>query len=242
MVKQHGFTFIEMLLATAIFAMVGLASVAVLTSVTNSDELSQQATARIQQLQRTMLMLERDFMQISARHVRLDGEAPVKYRLYGEQYLLDSEDHGLSFTRQGWRNPGHILPRGEVQLVAYRLEEGNLLRLFSLYPDAVAGSEPLSQILQHDLTAFEVRYLQGEQWLEKWQDSVMPKAVKVTLTHDYLGEIERIFSLPAGLVVQRNSTDPDADPAGRDRQNNNRETPGNSNNPVQPDDQRRGLR
>lgn len=241
MVKQQGFTFIEMLLATAIFAMVGLASVAVLTSVTNSDELSQEATERIQQLQRTMLMLERDFMQISARHVRLDGEAPVKYRLYGEQYLLDSEDHGLSFTRQGWRNPGHILPRSEVQLVAYRLEQGELQRLFSLYPDAVAGSEPLVQVLQQNLTAFSVKYLQGEEWLEKWQDSVMPKAVKVSLSHQYLGEIERIFSLPSGMVVQRSAgTNPNS--GGQNRQNNNRDQPADTRTPGQPDEQRRGQR
>lgn len=242
MVKQQGFTFIEMLLATAIFAMVGLASVAVLTSVTNSDELSQEATERIQQLQRTMLMLERDFMQISARHVRLEGEAPVKYRLYGEQYLLDSEDHGLSFTRQGWRNPGHILPRAEVQLVAYRLEQGELQRLFSLYPDAVAGSEPLKQVLQQNLTAFTVHYLQGDEWLEKWQDSVMPKAVKVSLSHQYLGDIERIFSLPPGMVVQRSAASPDPNSGGQNRQNNNRDRQGDNNTPGQPDDQRRGQR
>lgn len=239
MVKQQGFTFIEMLLATAIFAMVGLASVAVLTSVTNSDELSLESTDRIQQLQRTMLMLERDFMQISTRFVRLDGEAPVKHRLYGEQYLLQSDDHGLSFTRQGWRNPGYILPRGEVQLVAYRLQQGELQRLFSLYPDAVAGSEPLVQVLQQNLSAFAVSYLQGEEWIDKWQNSVMPKAVKVTLTHDYMGKIERIFSLPAGMVVQRIVTNPE--PSGTNPQNNDNNRPANPTTPEQAD-QRRGQR
>ena len=206
MAKQRGFTFIEMLLATAIFAMVGLASVAVLSSVTDSDELSQQATNRIQELQRTMLMLERDIMQISTRYVRLEGEAPVKYRLYGEQFLLESDDHGISFSRQGWRNPGHILPRGEIQLVAYRLQEGELQRLFSLYPDAVAGSEPLVQVLQRDVTAFTVSYLQNDEWKEKWQSSVMPKALKITLSHQFLGEIERIFALPGGMVIPRTAT------------------------------------
>ncbi|KKO44600.1 general secretion pathway protein GspJ [Arsukibacterium ikkense] len=238
--KQQGFTFIEMLLATAIFAMVGLASIAVLTSVTDSDELSLEATERVQQLQRTMLMLERDLMQISARHVRLDGEAPAKHRLYGERYLLNSDDHGLSFSRQGWRNPGHILPRGEVQLVAYRLEEGELQRLFTLYPDAVTGSEPLVQVLLQNLTAFTVHYLQGEDWQEKWQDSVMPKAVKVTLTHDYLGEIERVFVLPEGLVVQGGAAGANNGAGGR--QNNERESPANPDNPAQPNDPRRGQR
>lgn len=199
---QRGFTFIEMLLAAAIFALVGLASVAVLSSVTQSDELSRQASERLVQLQRTMLMLERDFMQISVRHVRIDGEAPSKFRLYGEKFLFDSEDHGVSFTRQGWRNPAMILPRSEIQTVAYRLQEGTLQRMFSLFPDAVTGTEPKIQLLQNGLTGFEVAYLQGEEWQERWQDANFPKAVRITLTDESLGKLERIFLLPDAVVAE----------------------------------------
>lgn len=199
---QRGFTFIEMLLAAAIFALVGLASVAVLSSVTQSDELSRQASERLVQLQRTMLMLERDFMQISVRHVRIDGEAPSKFRLYGEKFLFDSEDHGVSFTRQGWRNPAMILPRSEIQTVAYRLQEGTLQRMFSLFPDAVTGTEPKIQSLQSGLTGFELAYLQGEEWQERWQDANFPKAVRITLTDESLGKLERVFLLPDAVVAE----------------------------------------
>ena len=199
--RSAGFTFIEMLLAAAIFAFVGLASVAVLNSVTQSDELSQQAAERLVQLQRTMLMLERDFMQISVRHVRLNGEAPAKDRLFGEKFLLDSEDHGVSFTRQGWRNPAMILPRSEIQTVAYRLQEGSLQRLFTLYPDAVTGTEPKIQNLYQGLTGFTVHYLQGDEWQERWQDANFPKAVRVTLTDDMLGSVERVFIMPDAVVA-----------------------------------------
>lgn len=197
---NRGFTFIEMLLAAAIFALVGLASVAILTSVTQSDELSQQASTRLIELQRTMLMLERDFMQISLRHVRIDGEAPQKNRLMGEKFFLNSDDHGVSFARQGWRNPGMILPRSEIQTVAYRLQEGTLQRLYSLYPDAVTGTEPKVQLLQSGLTGFELQYLQGEEWLERWQDGNFPSAVRVVLTDENLGRIERIFIMPDAAV------------------------------------------
>lgn len=199
--SNAGFTFIEMLLATAIFALVGLASVAVLSSVTQSDELSRDASQRLMMLQRTMLMMERDFMQISARHVRLDGEAPQKSRLWGARFILDSEDHGVSFARIGWRNPGMVLPRSEIQTVAFRLQNGTLQRLFTLYPDAVTGTEPKIQPLQDGLTGFEVAYLQGEEWKDSWQDANLPAAVKVTLVHESLGRIERIFMLPDGLVA-----------------------------------------
>lgn len=199
--RSAGFTFIEMLLAAAIFAFVGLASVAVLSSVTQSDELSQQASERLVKLQRTMLMLERDFMQISVRHVRLNGEAPAKHRLFGEKFLLDSEDHGVSFTRQGWRNPGMILPRSEIQTVAYRLHEGTLQRLFTLYPDAVTGTEPKIQNLYQGLSGFEIQYLQAEEWQERWQDANFPAAVRVTLTDELLGSVQRVFILPDAVVA-----------------------------------------
>lgn len=199
--KQSGFTFLEMLLALVIFAFVGVASVAVLSSVTNSDDISEEAIARLQQVQRAMFMLERDFSQISARHIRLNGDAPQQERLIGEKFLLQSEDHGVSFSQQGWRNPAMILPRSEIQAVAYRLQEGQLQRLFTLYPDAVTGTEPRVQVLLEHLTGFELHYLKGTEWEEKWRDSRFPAAVKVKLTHEYLGEIERIFIMPDALMV-----------------------------------------
>ena len=51
----RGFTFIEMLLAMAIFALVGLASASVLSSVTESDAASQKAAERLAQIQRFFL-------------------------------------------------------------------------------------------------------------------------------------------------------------------------------------------
>ena len=61
MSNNRGFTFIEMLLAVAIFALVGLASVAVLDSVTRSDEASRAGTLRLQQLQRAMMLFRSRF-------------------------------------------------------------------------------------------------------------------------------------------------------------------------------------
>lgn len=200
--NNKGFTFLEMLLAMLLFSMVGLASVAVLSSVTNSDEASQRAMQQLQQLQRAMMMLERDFMQISARYVRIEGDPPKQERLWGEQYLLGSEQHGVSFTQQGWRNPGMILPRSELQAVAYRVQQGELQRLFTLYVDAVNNTEPQQQVLLEGVESFEVRYLLDDKWEERWHNEFFPQAVKVTITQQNLGELERIFMLPQGLWLR----------------------------------------
>ncbi len=200
MLNNRGFTFIEMLLAVAIFALVGLASVAVLDSVTRSDEASRAATLRLQQLQRAMMVIERDFWQISARQIRVNGEAPVAQTLAGAVNWIESDDDGITFSHAGWTNPGMVLARSEVQLVGYRLKERQLQRLYYLYPDAVTGTEPNIQPLLEDIDELKFRYLVKEdgqeQWKEFWDQANWPLAVKMTLKSPQLGVIERVFSLP----------------------------------------------
>lgn len=200
MQSNRGFTFIEMLLAVAIFALVGLASVAVLDSVTRSDEASRAATLRLQQLQRAMMLLERDFWQISARQIRINGEAPVEQTLAGAANWIESDDDGITFSHAGWTNPGMVLARSEVQLVGYRLKERQLQRLYYLYPDAVTGTDPNVQPLLEDIDELKFRYLVKEdgqeQWKEFWDQGNWPLAVKMTLKSPQLGVIERVFGLP----------------------------------------------
>ncbi len=200
MQSNRGFTFIEMLLAVAIFALVGLASVAVLDSVTRSDEASRAATLRLQQLQRAMMVIERDFWQISARQIRVNGEAPVAQTLAGAVNWIESDDDGITFSHAGWTNPGMVLARSEVQLVGYRLKERQLQRLYYLYPDAVTGTEPNIQPLLEGVDELKFRYLVKEdgqeQWKEFWDQGNWPLAVKMTLKSPQLGVIERVFGLP----------------------------------------------
>lgn len=199
MFKVKGFTFIEMLLASAVFAMVGLASVAILSNVTQSDDVSRERLQALQQLQLSMMMLERDLMQMTGRQVRVQGDAPKEERLWGEPFLLGSDDHGISFTRQGWRNPGMLLPRSELQTVGYRLQNNELQRFFTLYVDAVNDSTPQQQILLTGVTAFSVEYRFNDRWLERWHHRDLPQAVIIKITHEAFGEIERLVVLPDGL-------------------------------------------
>lgn len=198
---SRGFTFIEMLLATAIFALVGMASVAVLDSVTRSDTASQAAFARLQKLQQVMMLLERDLWQVAPRQIRVSGEAPNKVTFAGAPNWLESDDDGLSFSHAGWTNPGMVLPRSEVQLVGYRLKENKLERLFYLFPDAVTGTEPQVQVLLEEIDSLKITYLDKEGiWQESWAQDVMPKALKLVITQQSTGELERIFTLPPGLT------------------------------------------
>ena len=55
--KQRGFTLIEILIAMAIFTLIGLASTGLLTTVIDSNDLSSERFEKLQQLQRAMVII-----------------------------------------------------------------------------------------------------------------------------------------------------------------------------------------
>jgi general secretion pathway protein J len=92
-----------------------------------------------------------------------------------------------------------VLPRSEIQAVGYRFREGKIERLFSLFPDAVTGTEPKVQPLLDQITGFKVEYLKDEVWQENWSGDKLPKAIRLTITHQQLGEMQRFYTLMSGL-------------------------------------------
>ncbi len=192
---QSGFTLIEMLLATVIFALIGIASHSILTAVTDSNELSVQATEELHGLERAFFWMERDFLQAATRQVRIDGDAPTDKIFVGGDLIFESQGGAVAFTHDGWRNPGMILPRAEIQRVAYRMFDGKLERQYFNYPDPVTGEEPRVQVLLEGLESLKFEFYGGNGWGEAWEDGGLPTAVKVTIETKNMGVVERIFLL-----------------------------------------------
>ena len=71
---QKGFTLLEILIAMAIFTLIGLASTGLLTTVIDSNDLSSERFQKLQQLQRAMVILERDIQQAVPRAARIEDE------------------------------------------------------------------------------------------------------------------------------------------------------------------------
>jgi general secretion pathway protein J len=200
-VKHQGFTLLEILIAMAIFTLIGLASTSVLTTVIDSDQASSQRFEKLEGLQRAMLTLERDILQAIPRAIRVNGEANTTV-MRGGRDLLDSEADGIGFVRAGWHNPQLMLPRSTLQAVGYRLQEGQLQRVYGNYLDNVIGFEPKVKVLLQDVTDFRVEFLtssknNGEEasWQESYVGKVLPLAVAVTLNSKDFGQIRREFFL-----------------------------------------------
>ncbi|KFB00071.1 type II secretion system minor pseudopilin GspJ [Vibrio sp. ER1A] len=199
--RSQGFTLIEVLVAIAIFASLSVAAYQVVNQVQRSNELSQERSARLQEIQRGFVYLDSDFRQMALRQFRHEGEAPLNRLILWQQNLLESEGKGLLFTRLGWLNPQNQFPRGEVAKIGYRLKQDKLERVWWRYPDTAVGEPPVVLPIFSGVEDFDMRFYNGEAWLKEWQaDLSLPLAVEIKLTFEDYGEITRIYLTPAGTI------------------------------------------
>ncbi|MCL1067775.1 type II secretion system minor pseudopilin GspJ [Shewanella olleyana] len=196
--SQAGFTLLEMLISIAIFAMIGLAANAVLSTVMKNDEATKEFSVRLKALQQGFGIIERDLGQIVARTQRgLDGERTSSVFQTGDN-MLDSETEALVFFRLGWLNPDGMLPRGSLQSVAYIVQDGRLERWYYPYPEPVVGAEPLKSLIIEDVIDIKYSFFVGEKWETEVDASTLPLAIAMEVEIEGLGIIERRFLLPKG--------------------------------------------
>ena len=191
--KSRGFTLLEVLIAIAIFSVISMASFSIFQTVLNSDSISKERTDRINELQRGFLMIERDMLQIARRSVRFNGEAPQEAFLHTDNESFSNSEKGIGFVRHGWTNPGLLLPRSDVQSVAYRLNDNVLERLHFNFVDAVLGEEPKVRPLISQVENLDFEFYDGKKWQKTLQEKGLPIAIAIELeTTDY-GVIRRQF-------------------------------------------------
>jgi len=191
-----------LLVAIAIFASLSVGAYQILHQIQRSNEISQERTSRLNEIHRAIVLMDADFRQIAARQFRSQGNEPGKQFLIWQDYLLDSDQKGVLFTRLGWHNPQQQFPRGEVTKVAYLLKDGVLERIWWRYPDTPVGQEGISSPVLTQVENWSMRFYYGGKWTEAWeQEMVLPEAVSIKLTLKDYGEIERTYLVAGGVVL-----------------------------------------
>ncbi|MBA1262646.1 type II secretion system minor pseudopilin GspJ [Stutzerimonas stutzeri] len=201
-----GFTLLELLIAIALFALLGLGTYRMLEAVLRSDEVVRIQEAQLRQLGRALWSLERDLIQAVPRPIR-DGYGDEQNAFLGQ---LAGLDEGVAFelTRNGWRNPTG-LRRANLQRVRWRLAGDSLERLYWVVLDRDVDSQPRVQRVLDEVSALRLRYLDSESgWHEEWppfefgrsdpeqQARRLPAAVEVSFEHPRFGSISRLLRLP----------------------------------------------
>lgn len=191
--QAKGFTLIEVLLSLMVFAMLGMAIYSVLTNTIRGHETVQTQNTTLTALQRTFNMMEADIVQMAQRQIRLEGEQPIKVYLRSGEYMFDSESFGFGLVRDGWTNPGMVLPRSELQPVAYRITENTLQRLYFNFVDNELGAEPKIQTLMTGVSAIQIKYFANQEWIDNLTETSVPSLLKIGLETETYGLVERTF-------------------------------------------------
>ena len=206
--SSRGFTLLEILVALAVFTMIGLSSHAVLSQILMTDEVSTERFARLRDLQRAMSIIERDLQQAMARPVRVEGETN-NIVMSGGLNSFESDADGLAMVRGGWSNPKLMLPRSTLQAVAYRLQAGELQRVYSNYVDNVIGAEPKVRVLMQNIEDLQFQFRvsknqsnnnnQENVWQDTYTGTQLPYAVAIEIVSADFGLIRREFALATSL-------------------------------------------
>ncbi len=193
MVHQKGFTLLEVLIAIAIFAVISLASFSIFDTVIKSEEKSTARIAQMNEIQRAFMIMERDFLQISKRTLRIEGEAPLDGFIHTDSSEFESSSGSIGFVRSGWTNPGLLLPRSDMQSVAYRLNEEKLERVHYNFVDASLSEIPKTRQLISGVKEVSFEFHNGKEWNNTFEGEGLPLAISVILDTDQFGVVTRKF-------------------------------------------------
>ncbi len=195
--KACGFTLVELLVAVAILAIIGVMAFVGLNRVIDQQQLARQRTERWQDIQLAMRLIVQDLAQLHPRPTREElGES------YQPTLLADpSAQFALEFSRGGWANPGGLM-RGTVLRVAYDWEDDKLVRWHWSVMDRTLSTPPVRAEILDRVTNVEVRFLDtAGEWHLEWPPLdqrgpqsliARPRAVEFALELDDFGRVSRL--------------------------------------------------
>lgn len=198
--RALGFTLLEILVAVAIFAIIGLLALGGYNELVKQSEALEETASRTRAVQAAVHRLVQDFAMLEPRPVRDvlgDSRQPA---LVSD----DRTDRLVELTRSSWTNPAGV-PRSTLQRVSYRLDDGKLRREYWSALDRTLTAEPASAVLLDDVRSMRLRFLdQNLQWQEQWPPlrysgpdaaRVLPVAVEIRLELEDWGEIVRLVEV-----------------------------------------------
>ena len=192
-------------MASIIFAIMAVMAYGGLDNVINNSQSSKIALKRLQQIQQSVSVLNRDFRQLISRPIR-DEYGNTQASLSAG----DNFDTLIEFTRGGRVNPAGLI-RSTLLRVAYQLDDDKLIRRQWAQLDRSQELEPKKTMLIDKLENASIRFLTaGGQWQDQWPplnvststtsttigaNTPYPIAIEIKLQLKDWGEIKRLYQI-----------------------------------------------
>lgn len=208
--QQKGFTLLEILIAMAIAAVIGVGSFTLLDRATLAKTSIENTGNRYNSIERAWLFISDDIQQLAPRKFRDE---------FGDKKNNLSSDDGLgsphlNLTRMGRRNPAG-LKRSNLERLTYFVEKKILRRVSFSFPDGMILEQGLNRPLLDNVENIKFDFYDGESWSDYWPvgtaennllvsanssgrnsgstTRILPVAVRVTLELSDIGKINRLF-------------------------------------------------
>ncbi len=180
--RQCGLTLIELLLGLTIGSMILSACAVVFATALDSWQAGSRAQSTLRSAQALTSLLD--------RHLRsaLPPEDWSGGPVFSGLDLNDGETHGhrlILFSGAPGRFPRSSAPTdaAEVEFTFDPAgEDGGLTLRIDTTPDDEPDAGGIRVLLDSRVIGFQVRYHDGQEWLDEWQDQTLPLAVEYTLS------------------------------------------------------------
>ena len=198
--KSLGFTLIEVLVAISVFSILSALAYGTLNQSLLTANVLSERMDRIQSLQRTMRLIEQDFIQLAERPIRSE---------IGNTYLAaitthPSNTYPIEFTRHGWNNP-LTLNRSTLQRVAYETIDDKLIRYYWNVLDKTYSNQIIKDELTNNIEEIKFSFMKdNEEWIDQWPPieyiddqalKILPKAIRITVNFTDIGQIYRLIEI-----------------------------------------------
>jgi general secretion pathway protein J len=199
--QSRGFTLIEVMVAVAIFVIVGVLAMGGYNELIKQSDMIEHNAKRTRAVQSAMQRIAQDFSELEPRPVR----QPLGNNL-DPALISDSRTQELAeFTRAGWSNPAGV-PRSTQQRVRYRIEDNKLHRDYWVVLDRTLSVEPVTTLLLDHVTSMSLRYMDNNRtWHDQWPPlgagsanvaALRPLAVEINIELEDWGKLRRLIEVP----------------------------------------------
>jgi len=200
--REKGLTLIEILVAMSIFAIIAVISYSGLVQFFKNRAMLHERTEQLIKLQTAMLLLEQDFRFAVARPVRNEyGDSEPMLVSGGDSQLAPGELVRFTTTRP---DP-ELTPAQRLERVAWRIQDGKLIRISWRILDREQKSQELARTVLDEVDTMSMAFLQwspelneiqrGSGWLN---GAVLPAGVELSLSMRSGNTYRRVLEIANG--------------------------------------------